>query len=140
MADRTPCPRCRETYRNGRPSHFGSDPQCAFPGGDFDERNWNCITANEIRDHTFQDEEGSRAQWSEDSYLAVLPWPERGTWLVVEWYKHRGCTERVMVYDCGELRPATLEDAEAYLADSADELKTRTQFGEQRLPDGGKTR
>lgn len=47
----TPCRMCREHYKGVRPKWFASDPRCAFPnGGPFTADNWQCVTANAIRD------------------------------------------------------------------------------------------
>jgi hypothetical protein len=79
----------------------------------FSSNNWNCLTANALRDLVRQDEDDSRAVWSEDQYAALLPWD--GAFIVLSWYKHRGRTEGMWLVQEGEIAILTLEQAEAYL-------------------------
>ena len=77
----------------GRPSWIGSPIQCAFPDGFFVEDNWNCATANAVRDLV----EVDRTFWSNEQHLGVLRMD--GQFLVVSWYKNRGRTEQILIVD-----------------------------------------
>jgi hypothetical protein len=79
---------CRERVKDWN----GDDPKCAFPdGGVFSPENWNCATANAIRELC---EEGV---WCEDQYYQTLNIhkvsPHIGDALWVTWYKRRGRTD-----------------------------------------------
>jgi hypothetical protein len=97
-----PCKMCRERYKSGRPASFGSDPECAFPnGGPFTPNNWQCVTANAIRDLAESDLDGVIRDWSGggDQTNVVIrldtdcDYPPPGTYgLYVTWYKRRGRT------------------------------------------------
>lgn len=99
-----PCAACRAPgYKTWR----GADPKCAFPGGvEFKaEDNWNCGTANLIRD-LIGDSSGDRNGrcsiwwWDDQSYAALniadieldnaSHQPAATLW--ISWYKRRGAT------------------------------------------------
>jgi len=107
-----PCRRCREAYPNGRPSHFGSDPRCAFPGGGaFTSDNWQCATAGMARDLVGEypgeiEREGVALTTSGDQKVAIVSVHEGIDLdrhdqfipaLVMTWYKRRGCTETMLL-------------------------------------------
>ncbi len=103
------CPRCIAEYGViGRPEYFGSDPQCAFASGVFNGENWNCATANALRDRAYES-----SVWSEDQHAAILPWD--GSFIVLSWYKRRGRTEGIWLLHGYAISPLTLEQAESYL-------------------------
>ena len=79
-----------------------------IPGGRFTSENWNCLTANALRDHAER-----RETWSEGQYLGVIPFD--GAFIVLSWYKHRGRTEGAWMVFEGEALPLTLEHAEECL-------------------------
>jgi hypothetical protein len=101
----TPCKMCRERYQGKRPEHFGSDPRCAFPdGGPFTGHNWQCATANAIRDIAEAKRDGVVNDWSaggsqstaliriDNDYPVGWEAVTDAHCLVVTWYKSRGCT------------------------------------------------
>ncbi len=104
------CTRCKA---RGKPENFGSDPRCAFLSGVFNSDNWNCATMNEIRYRVTVDLEGSPAH-AEDRSAALLPWGYR--FVLIGWYKNRGCTELAGVLNETHVAPLTLKDAEAFLS------------------------
>jgi hypothetical protein len=91
----------------------GSDPQCAFSSGTFYSENWNCVTANLLRDAA----EMRKPLWSEDQYASLLPW--EGRFILLSWYKHRGRTEGAWLVDGTRIEPLTLADTETYLTETA---------------------
>lgn len=117
------CRRCRE---RGRPSNFGSEPKCAWPdGGAFNPENWQCATANELRDLAY--EAVGKNMWdryctrTEDESLAVLWVPSREVdgrfcggafFIVMTYYKDRGRTSGIHYALDGVIRPLTLAEAE----------------------------
>ena len=99
------CKRCEERGKTWN----GADPRCAFLNGVFDTNNWNCATANAIRE-IFDEREDYRiySLRDEDQNIALLSTldfdvlpklnaegkPNRQpTSLWVGWYKERGRTE-----------------------------------------------
>lgn len=120
MSTNAPCPRCQVRGKTWE----GSDPTCAFPGGrPFDPDNWNCATANAIRDIVYEGQQpmpGVDYRYCDDQkYATVWAYPIEGVsgsavW--VTWYKRRGRTERIIVLD-DHVPPhsITLEEAEALI-------------------------
>lgn len=117
------CIYCKEAYPNGRPENFASDPQCAFPDGVFTKDNWNCGTANRVRDLAEEHKEpgailvrdhGIVGTDGTDHYAALVP-VLSGDFLVVGWYKHRGATEYIGVFDGRSVQVATIKDIERAL-------------------------
>lgn len=100
-----PCAACRARGKTWE----GSDPNCAFPnGGEFNPDNWNCATANLIRDlmPRWEDPVSDKVNgphWNEDQYWGTVnlsgnlseTLAEDDIWqtLWVSWYKSRGRTE-----------------------------------------------
>lgn len=108
------CPRCIARGKTWK----GSDPKCAFVTGVFSPDNWMCATANALRDACH--EKGHAQRWSDDSIGYVpLPeaMPEESGFLLLLWYKDRGCTSNIqwMQEDFATSRPVTLELAERAL-------------------------
>jgi len=110
---------CRMCNERGK-TWSGSAPRCAFQNdGVFSKDNWNCATCNAIRDLISQDDEDERPLsishlWADDQNYAIIDsgyinnggddGPEdMGTRfsgpLYVEWYKHRGATDRMFIMD-----------------------------------------
>lgn len=100
---------CKACVSRGKPEHFGSDPKCAFESGPFSGDNWQCVTANLVRDltertgdcriHHIREE---NQNYSTISLMGfdVLPNEDgqgvmnaQPTCLWVGWYKNRGRTE-----------------------------------------------
>lgn len=122
------CDRCVERGK----TWSGGDPVCGFTSsGEFRPDNWNCATLNALRELTADPREGGGIGvhlWHEDTNVAVLPMPERsdGRWggfMLVGWYKSRGRTAEVYVWEAASARlgaegprPATFEDVERLLA------------------------
>lgn len=105
------CPRCKAKYAAGRPESCGSDIQCAFVGGEFSDDNWNCATMNALRDHVPDD----KRVWSDDESAAILR-DYDGNFLVLSWYKNRGCTQYAMLLEGGTSScPLTIADVERFL-------------------------
>ena len=125
------CPRCLARGKDWT----GGDPKCAFLSGVFDTDNWNCATANclrELADAFWTNGDGSDKVWTHRSFSAgsmgVVQIPETGPtaigYVVMTWYKDRGRTGQMWVmYDDDPPRPLTLSEAEEILEAYA-ELET----------------
>lgn len=99
------CEHCRADYSNGR-SWSGDAPRCAFLSGAFKSDNWNCATMNRLRRIA---EQGAARAWTEDQTCAVLPLD--GSFIVLGWYKSRGCTESASLLSSESITPLLLGDA-----------------------------
>lgn len=100
---------CQACVTRGKPEHFGSEPRCAFEQGPFTGDNWQCATANLIRDlterqddcrfHHLREENQNYATISLMGFDLLAERDEKGfmnaqpTCLWVGWYKQRGATE-----------------------------------------------
>lgn len=105
------CPRCEKAGR--QPANFGSPRGCAFLSGTFDSDNWNCMTANALRDIVEADD--SWRVHSDDEHLGVIPW-DGGRFVVLTWYKSRGRTGQIVVMSDNEpIRPLLLSEANEIL-------------------------
>jgi hypothetical protein len=111
----------------GQPKHFGSSVKCAFESRTFDSNNWQCQTANELRDiMDWTDRDDLRA-----ASVGVIRIPEYGAednetdniqqgYLVATWYKDRGTTGQMWVmWDDEPPELLTLDTAEFILASAA---------------------
>lgn len=123
------CKACREHYKGQRPDSFASDPRCAFPdGGPFTPDNWQCVTANSIRDIAEATRDGVVCDWSsggsqssalirmDNDYAAFEDIREHV--LFVTWYKRRGRTGGMWLIgdeDDGTPRPPTEAEALAII-------------------------
>lgn len=120
------CPRCVAEYgETGRPENFGSDPQCAFATGTFAPKNWNCATANALRDlcgDAWDDNQIPGAfHWRDDNagasfgafWVPEHPHDGGGFYVAMSWYKNRGATGQIWMFnDDMEPHPLTLQEAE----------------------------
>jgi len=123
------CPRCKR--RKWPYEGEGSQPRCAFPDGVFNSDNWNCATANAIRDIAYEGQnpmpDGVDYRYCEDQKYATIyaddiledSDPEvvgpEAVW--VSWYKSRGTTDQIIaLYSMGGAKPITLTQAEALIA------------------------
>ena len=104
------CQACLMRAKNWR----GSDPTCAFTSeGVFTPKNWNCATANQIRD--IGDEDQDRPFWvdyqycDDQKYAAInisgmdeerLDGTPLALW--ISWYKHRGGTDAMWLLSYAE--------------------------------------
>lgn len=104
----TPCPRC--------PKDVPID-QCAFASGVFSSANWNCGTANVLRDAA--DKLEAKQAYNEDQRAVLLPNDAVcGSFILVSWYKRRGKTDMLALVNprhSTEVLPLTLQQAEDYL-------------------------
>lgn len=128
MSDLRDCKACRERVKNWQ----GGDPVCAFRNGRFNAENWNCATANLIRDLVYEGEshEAVDYRYCEDQKYATVKIDGNpvvnSLALWVTWYKSRGRTEAMWLlnpYDPPD-RP-TEDDCLAILA----QLKPGTPRG-----------
>jgi hypothetical protein len=103
------CPACKARGKTWK----GSNPKCAFPdGGAFSPDNWNCATANALRNYA---QERAHAQrWSDSSigYIPLERYDAEGEFLVLHWYKDRGQCEGAYILH-GENTPRALTLTEA---------------------------
>lgn len=99
------CRMCRERGQ----TWSGDKPQCAFPNGVFVHENWNCATANALRDLC-----GEWANTNDDQNAAILKGVEECPHVCLTWYKRRGRTDGAwMIYDNDRTpEPLTLTEAE----------------------------
>lgn len=108
------CERCK----NRGKTWTGSDPQCAFPNGkEFKSDNWNCATANAIRDRIniwAPEHPLCFTTACDDERFATIDIYETGIGraLYIAWYKSRGRTDAMWVLDADE-EPRRLTYAEA---------------------------
>lgn len=125
------CPRCQARGKTWN----GADPKCAFPDqGQFNSSNWNCATANALRDlcgdegcpwrdkvvetHGVRQAYGIR--WDDKSWGAINIIEidlERDNYktLWLSWYKLRGRTDAMLLLnDVGSELP-TYADCDAIL-------------------------
>lgn len=112
MSDETPCPRCRSRGKDWN----GDDPKCAFLKGVFCAKNWNCATMNALRDLVgYQEDERAGVKlWNNDQSAGLLA--VDNTFIVLCWYKNRGCTMQAVVIDGYETMPLVLSAAEVAIA------------------------
>lgn len=99
-----PCMACQTRGK----TWSGGAPNCAFPDGkEFSLDNWNCATANAIRELCGQDEPNQHADYrycDDQNYSTInvdevdLPSGDALA-LWVSWYKHRGRTEAMWLLD-----------------------------------------
>lgn len=119
------CPRCKALYADGIPEHFGSQPKCAFLTGVFNNDNWQCGTANAIRDIANWYTERGHYYWQDDTFAVVVGFScedNGGAMVYIEWYKDRGRTDRILCLPYGEPpRPITLPEAELLIQESKNE-------------------
>jgi len=113
---------CRLCVERGGRTWEGSDPNCAFTSGEFDDDNWNCATLNALRTIAEGDDwpepaewgEQRGALWSNDERAALIA--HEGEFVVLGWYKHRGRTQIALLISDDGYRTLTLADAERFLA------------------------
>ncbi len=97
---------CKMRNKRGK-DWEGSDPKCFF---DSDEHNWNCATANAIRDLCYEGQElpsGIHFEYCDDEKFATFNISEVedtsgsyiGRCLYVAWYKNRCSTEALWILD-----------------------------------------
>lgn len=93
------CKMCDERGKNWR----GDDPKCAFDdNGVFVSDNWNCATMNALRNIATK-----YYTWNEDEYCAPVPIREEGVFVVLSWYKNRGCTYGAWLVSEGKIETLT---------------------------------
>lgn len=106
------CPRCEA---DPQPKDFGSPRRCAFTAdGSFTPENWICATIDallEIAATSFEQELDSETLEG----VACEP-EERGGWILLARYKHRGCTSRAIHFGDKRCEPLTLALAEETIA------------------------
>lgn len=83
------CELCKVTGKNWA----GDDPKCGFiNNAGFTEANWNCATLNRLRELS---DDHNLIQYCDDTSLVTIkvpPTPDKnGGWVVMHWYKCRGC-------------------------------------------------
>ena len=111
------CPRCKSRGKDWNGSH----PKCAFETGVFNPDNWNCATANALRDIVKAD------NWNnnDDQHACLITGAEDSLHVLLHWYKNRGRTEGAwMVTIEGEMKPLTLTEAERVVAANVPALPT----------------
>ena len=105
---------CRMCRRRGQ-TWSGDKPRCAFPNGVFVTENWNCATANALRDLC-----GEWANTNDDQNAQILKGVEECLHVCLTWYKRRGRTEGAwMIHDGRTPEPLTLTEAERIIAANA---------------------
>lgn len=118
-----PCKMCQQRVKDWE----GDDPQCAFVGSFFVSDNWNCATANAVRDISgpaWEPPENDLvfARRYDDQSAAYISVPhielESGPadGLFVGWYKNRGRTESMWLLGEGQPRVPTENDCLAIIA------------------------
>lgn len=114
------CPACVARGKTWQ----GDNPRCAFAhGGEFNPDNWNCATMNRLRTLPVV-----RA-FGDDETCAIVPLPEAmegddgSGFIVLSWYKHRGCCEGAVCFI--DQRPAPLTLARAQRAITAGEEREK---------------
>lgn len=117
---------CRRCQDRGKPKNFGSQPKCAFANEEslFSSENWNCATANAVRD-LIDNTYSSTICYSDDYSLVVMPLScvqvseaegePIGDFLVASWYKQRGTTDLLLIINDGKSIHPSLEQIETIL-------------------------
>lgn len=93
----------------------GADPKCAFPYGVFVSDNWNCATANALRDIA------GEGLCHEDQHAAIIKagMDHDGFFVALEWYKSRGRTDGIWMMRGDETpRRITIYEAEDIIKES----------------------
>ena len=108
------CKLCAERLKDWH----GDDPKCAFAGGIFSGKNWNCATVNAIRDIINEGNEnrpGVDFQFCDDQKYATLRVDELelggalALWMT--WYKSRGSTNGMwLMFSDQPPRPPTEQE------------------------------
>jgi hypothetical protein len=124
------CDACKQRGKTWK----GSDPECAFPNnGDFTPANWNCATANALRDLVYEGQAEMPAsvdyRYCEDQkYAAVRVYGVDGLEggplaLWVTWYKNRGGTDQMwLLFDDRPPRQPSAREIKAILRDHGREV------------------
>lgn len=103
----------------------GDAPKCAFMGDRFSPENWNCGTANAIRDICYEGQQpipqGVDYQYYDDNKYATIKIYEvegiNADALWIGWYKTRGATQAIWLLDqYDEPRPPTEAECLAIIA------------------------
>lgn len=122
-----PCQMCNERIQ----AWEGEPPSCAFDTGRFLPGNWNCATANALRElvEARPLPEGITRDSCDDQHYATVnaydlcaegededeDWTPFALW--VSWYKRRGKTDALwLLSDTGEPRRPTEADCRAIIA------------------------
>ena len=118
---------CHRCIARGK-TWSGDEPKCAFRDGIFTTDNWNCATANALREIVPAD------NWNNnDDQHACLITGSESLHVLLTWYKSRGRTEGAWMIECdGKIKPLTIEEAERVIAASHSNrsgLETRKQKG-----------
>ena len=104
------CDACKERGK----TWAGDDPRCAFKEGVFDPSNWNCATANLIRD--LMATVALRYLDQSQGLIVVDVDDIKAIGLYVTWYKRRGETEQMwLMSDDNPPRRPTLKECQAIL-------------------------
>ena len=82
-----------------------NDRKCAFINSAFSSDNWNCATANALRELV------NEPIWHEDQHLGILKFPDQGRFIVLSWYKSRGQIESIQMNYGNMNGPLTLKGA-----------------------------
>lgn len=124
----TACPRCETPL----PPNYGPR-NCAFKNGTFSEDNWNCGTANALRDIAIANNAATR--WA-DSSIGYVPLPGERGFAVLLWYKHRGAVDSIRLAGSNALISLTV--AEATIEKFAADLVAASADKEIQHPYGGR--
>ena len=134
MTDSPPkqtCKRCEEPL----PANY-SPRKCAFKNGFFSSDNWNCGTANALRDIAII--HGAATRYSDES-IGYVPAPDNcecgSAFIVLTWYKCRGRVDDI--FTSYHKEPLKLKDAEAIIAAFADDLAAAENDKEPQWKYGG---
>ena len=84
---------CKECEKRGK-TWRGADPRCAFQTGYFQYDNFNCATVNILRDIVVQLDNHYN---DNNENLGVIPYD--GMFIVLTWYKNRGGTETLTIFN-----------------------------------------
>jgi hypothetical protein len=100
------CKACNERGKTWK----GDDPKCGFETEIFDPCNWNCASIGFLRDLA-----EDRKVYNDDQYCAIIPVPDTGEFIVLCWYKSRGCTDSAIIMSDLGARPLTIDVVEAVI-------------------------
>lgn len=109
------CHRCvaRGTMKNT------ATPKCAFESGTFSGNNFLCATSTALRDLLstgFEVTAGVAASYVDDTTFVSVPIDiesiEGAAFMIMSWYKRRGCTDVIAIVYEGVVAPITLAQAE----------------------------
>lgn len=99
----------------------GSNPRCAFTRVEFSSQNWNCATANTLRELTREN-----VIYNDDQHCGVKSIMDYADFLIVTWYKNRGKVDGIWLMKNDKIWPINIFEAEAIIHFYNDRINNKT--------------